>query len=83
MAKGGRDWSGLAVKSMPGWTSVFSTSTGFPAALWRNLARLSGTHVYSNSNDIVLADSSIVALHSVKSGPKRILLPGVMMLRTS
>lgn len=76
MAKGGRDWSGLAFKRMPGWKSVFTSSTGFPAELWRNLAKVSGTHVYSASNDILLADSSIVALHSVKSGPKRIDLPG-------
>jgi hypothetical protein len=61
---------------MPGWKSVFSTSTNFPAGLWRNLARFSGTHVYSNSNDILLADSTIVALHSIQSGRKRIELPG-------
>ena len=43
---------------------------------WRNLARYAGAHVYSEANDVLLADSSIVALHSVQSGPKRIALPG-------
>jgi hypothetical protein len=75
-AKGGRDWSGLAVKEMNGWKSIFSTTTDFPADLWRNIAKYTGTHVYSNTNDILLADSSIVALHSIQSGKKRIELPG-------
>lgn len=75
-AKGGRDWSGLGIKEMNGWKSIFSTTTGFPADLWRNLARHSGTHVYSQSNDILLANSSVVALHSLQSGKKRIDLPG-------
>jgi hypothetical protein len=74
--KGGRDWSGLAVKEMPGWHSVFSTTTNFPAALWRNLARFGGAHVYSQSDDVLLADANLVALHSIQSGKKRIALPG-------
>ena len=40
-----------------------------------NLARFSGTHVYCDSNDVILADSSVVALHSLEPGPKRLLLP--------
>src|SRR5690606_14863800 len=74
--KGGRDWSGLSVKEMNGWESIFSSTTNFPADLWHNIAKYSGTHVYSSSNDILLADSSIVALHSIQSGRKRIELPG-------
>jgi hypothetical protein len=75
-AKGGRDWSGLAVKEMRGWHSVFSTTTNFPAALWRNIARFGGAHVYSQSDDVLLADKNLVALHSIQSGNKRIELPG-------
>jgi hypothetical protein len=47
-----------------------------PADLWRGLARFAGAHVYCETNDILLADSSVVALHSVQSGEKRIALPG-------
>lgn len=74
--KGGRDWKGLAFKDMAGWNSVFSTTSQLPADLWRNLARFGGAHVYSQSNDVVLADAEIIALHSLQSGEKRIALPG-------
>ncbi|HOS43595.1 MAG TPA: hypothetical protein PK794_07900, partial [Armatimonadota bacterium] len=47
-----------------------------PADLWRNLARFGGAHVYSDSGDVLLADSSIVALQSLQSGAKTISLPG-------
>ena len=73
--KAGRVLSGLALKPMDGWTSVFTTAVPIPADLWRGLARFGGAHVYCESNDVLLADSSIVALHSVQSGEKRIALP--------
>jgi hypothetical protein len=47
-----------------------------PPDLWRGLARYAGAHVYCDENELVLADSSVVAMHSVKSGKKRLRLPG-------
>ena len=73
--KSGRVAAGLAVKEMQGWTSVFTTAIPLPAALWRNLARTAGAHVYSDSGDVLLADRSLVAIHSLQSGEKRIALP--------
>lgn len=72
--------SGLSIKS-PGtgnaaWTSLFTAASGFPADLWRSLARYAGAHVYCESNDVLIAGGEVVALHSVKSGPKTIRLPG-------
>jgi len=58
------------------YAAVFTTAVPLPADLWRNLARYAGAHVYSTTNDILLADRTIVALHSLQSGPKRIDLPG-------
>jgi hypothetical protein len=58
------------------YASVFTTAVPLPADLWRNLARYAGAHVYTDSNDILLADSTIVALHSLKSEKKTIRLPG-------
>ena len=82
----GKNYAGLAVKEFgkgagagkgPGdWASVFTTAIPLPADLWRNLARYAGEHVYSESGDVLMADSSVVALHSVMPGAKRILLPG-------
>jgi len=90
--KQGRNYSGLSVKSFgkgaagvykgkeplgPGdYAAVFTTAVPLPADLWRGLARFAGTHIYCETNDILLADSSVVALHSIKSGKKRIALPG-------
>ena len=74
-AKQGKNYSGLSVKAMEGWTSVFTTAVPIPANLWRNLARFAGAHVYCESNDILLADGTVVALHSIQSGEKAICLP--------
>ncbi|OPZ31288.1 MAG: hypothetical protein BWZ02_00312 [Lentisphaerae bacterium ADurb.BinA184] len=89
--KQGRNYTGLAVKEFgrgargthsgqgepgPGdWTSVFTTAIPLPADLWRNLARYAGAHVYCESNDVLMADGTIVALHSLQPGRKTILLP--------
>jgi hypothetical protein len=56
-------------------------AVNLPAALWRNLARYAGAHVYSETNDVLVADSSIVALHSLQSGKKKIALPGPFRVR--
>ncbi|MHB9130289.1 MAG: alpha-amylase family protein [Armatimonadota bacterium] len=90
--KQGRNETGLAVKEFGkgargvyagkdplgtgDYASVFTTAVPLPAPLWRNLARYAGAHVYSESGDVLLADKSIVALHSLQSGEKRIALPG-------
>lgn len=54
---------------------VFTTAVPLPAKLLRNLARFSGTHVYNEEDDVVYADSSMVAVHAVKPGPRQISLP--------
>ena len=87
----GLNYAGLAVKEFGNgaagnaakkplgagdWASVFSTTVPIPAHLWRNLARYAGEHVYSDTGDVLMADRTIVALHSVHPGAKRINLPG-------
>jgi hypothetical protein len=94
--KGGFNHAGLAVKEFgkgatgngqPGprgegdYAAVFTTAVNLPANLWRNLARYGGAHIYSESNDVLLADRSIVALHSIASGKKRIALPAQFRVR--
>ena len=58
------------------YASIFMTAVPIPAALWKNIARFAGVHIYTETNDILLADKSVVALHSLKSGEKCIKLPG-------
>lgn len=57
------------------YAAVFTSAVPLPADLWRNAARWAGAHVYCNSNDVLLADRTIVALHSLQSGEKTISLP--------
>ena len=81
----GRNYSGLSVKEFGkgagnskgdgDWASVFTTTVPMPADLWHNIAHYAGEHVYCDSGDVLLADSSLVALHSIQSGKKTIHLP--------
>ena len=76
LTKQGRMLSGLAAKEMNGWRSVFTTAVPLPAELWRNLAAWAGAHVWTDDNDVLVASATVVALHSLQSGPKVIRLPG-------
>ena len=70
------DSAGKPAAFGPGdWASVCTTAVPIPADLWRGLAQLAGAHVYCQTNDLMMADSSVVALHSIQSGPKQIDLP--------
>lgn len=85
LARGGRDRSGLAVKTLESrrgrWHSVFTTAAPLPSPLWRSLARFAGAHVYSETGDVVLASSCMVALHGLKSERKTLHLPGPRRVR--
>ncbi len=71
-----RDGAGLVIREMGGWTSVFTCAVPLPAPLLRELARYSGTHIYSESDDdLVFADSCTLAVHSVRPGRRAIKLP--------
>jgi len=78
--KGGHVDMGLALKEFGEgtgkYTALFMTAVQIPARLWRNIARYAGAHVYCESNDVLMANKYMVALHSLKGGEKRILLPG-------
>ena len=76
----GRNLAGLAVKERQAadgskWTSVFTSTPGLPAGFWRNAARVAGAHVWCETDDLVFADSSLVAIHSAAGGPRKLLLP--------
>ncbi len=68
--------AGIVQRGEGDYAAVFATAMNLPADLWRNLARYAGAHVYSESNDVLLADNRVVALHSLKTERKRIALPG-------
>ncbi len=69
--------TGLAVKQMEGWTSVYSGAMNLPVELLRNILKESGVHIYSeNSNDVVYVNANYVGLHSGIAEEKTIKLNG-------
>lgn len=90
--KGGHNYNGLSIKEFGkgaagkngqsdslgegDYAAIFTTAVQLPADLWRNIARYAGAHVYTESNDVLMASKCIVALHSLKSEKKSISLPG-------
>lgn len=57
------------------YAGVVTTAAPLPPDLWRGLARFAGAHVFTDTNDVLLASAHYVALHSLKSGPRTIELP--------
>ena len=57
------------------YAAVFSCAVPLPADLLRELARYSGTHVYSETDDLVFADGCTLTHHSVHPGARTLQLP--------
>jgi len=71
----GRSEVVLAMKSMSGWTSVYSLNPVLPASFLRRLARHAGAHVYNDQDDTVYASRSFLTLAANLAGRRRIRLP--------
>jgi hypothetical protein len=65
----------LAMKSLPGWTSVYTVNPVLPASFLRALARQAGVHVYNDHDDTLYASRSYLTLAANLAGPRRIRLP--------
>jgi hypothetical protein len=66
---------GLVVKEEKGWTSVFSSAPLLPAALMRNIVQLGGVHTYIDTEDVVWASKSLVAVCVKEAGKRTVRLP--------
>ncbi|MFA5689085.1 MAG: beta-galactosidase [Kiritimatiellales bacterium] len=73
-----------AVKKMGNWTSVYLGSSGLPPALWRNLFKNAGCHLYLEDSDFstdfdrpdfVQANDHFIMIQSAIGGTKRIRFP--------
>lgn len=65
----------LAVKSLPGWRSVYCGSPLLPAALLRRIFHEAGVHIYCDSGDNLVANAGWIAMHTIHSGTRLIRLP--------
>ena len=70
-----------AIKKMSGWTSVYLGSTGMPPALWRDLFKKAGCHLYLEDSsfstdfdkpDFVQTSGNFVMIQSAAGGSKKI-----------
>ena len=66
---------GLVVKAAKGWTSVFSSAPMLPPRLMRNIAQFAGVHTYIETEDVVWASKSMVAVCVKDAGKRVVRLP--------
>jgi hypothetical protein len=74
----GRGEVALALKSQPGWTSVYSLNPVLPATFLRGLARRAGVHIYNERDDTLYACRSYLTLAADGAGPRSVRLPRKM-----
>jgi len=54
---------------------LWSHAMPLPENLLRAAARYAGSHIWNEENDVIYASDSLLALHSVKKGPRTLKLP--------
>ena len=65
----------IAIKRFEDWTAVYCAQPQLPAKLFRNLAKLAGIHQYINTEDVVWANKSMLAVCVDQPGKRVIKLP--------
>jgi len=66
---------GLILKETPDSKMIWTVAMPLPANLLRECCRYAGGHIWCEEDDVVLASETVVALHSVKAGPRTLCLP--------
>ena len=66
---------GLAVKTMDGWTSVYSSAPRLSRKLLRNLASEAGIHQYVSTEDMITVTPELLLLHGLGAGARTLRFP--------
>ena len=74
-ARGMLTMPALAVKDMGDWISIWCGVPNMPACLLRNIAKFAGVHIYTEGDDVVYANNSLLAIHARYSGKRMVHLP--------
>lgn len=74
MSGGKTGETSFARKSFDSWTSWYSVLPVTNPKLLREIFRLSGAHIYTESDDVVYAGGGIVAYHTAARGSKTVML---------
>ncbi|MBT9132332.1 MAG: hypothetical protein DDT33_00846 [Firmicutes bacterium] len=56
--------TGLAIKKMDGWSSVYIIAPNIPPALLRNIAKLAGVHIYFDQDQVLYVDEHFISIHT-------------------
>jgi hypothetical protein len=54
---------------------LWSVAMPLPSSLLRAAARYAGSHIWCEADDVIYASDSLVAIHTVKAGPRTVKLP--------
>lgn len=73
--EGNRQPSVLAFPRADGGNEIVSVVPSLPSDLLREIASVTGVHIYTNRGDVIYAGGNYVALHAVSAGEKRIHFP--------
>jgi hypothetical protein len=65
----------FAVRDHGAWRSAYLAMLNFGPQVLRNLATFAGAHVWSETDDVLYANRSLLCLHSACNGRKSITLP--------
>ncbi len=65
----------LAVRDMGTWQSVYSLTGTLPPAVYRELARWAGVHIFNERDDTFYANDTMVCLHANGAGARTIRFP--------
>ena len=66
---------GFAVKRFSDYTSIYATTSQLNEVIYRNICRNAGTHIYSDSGDVLYIHPNLITLITQKIGKKIIRLP--------
>jgi hypothetical protein len=65
----------MMMRERGSWRSIWCGVPNIPAGLLREIARLAGAHIYSETDDFLVANRFMVSLHAKETGEKTVSLP--------
>jgi hypothetical protein len=71
----GRHEPALVIKEHDTHRGIYSAAPLLPSDLLRNIARYAGCHVYTETNDVVMAGHGLVTYHTAAPGIRTLALP--------
>jgi hypothetical protein len=75
-ASGGQ--AAVGYKKMPDFTSFYCATGNVPTALFREIARAAGVHIYYEGNDPIYVNSRLIGIHLQADSRSMLTLPGNM-----